>query len=155
MINITDKEQCCGCNACGDICPKQTISFLCDNEGFWYPQVDKSKCVECGLCEKVCPILNMDKVKSAEKLDPPKVVGGYHKNIAIRFDSTSGGVFSALANAMYKDGGYVSGAIQNEDLTVCNFISNDKHDLAKLRSSKYVQSSAIGLYKKIYYGFMV
>ena len=149
MINITDKEQCCGCNACGDICPKQTISFLCDNEGFWYPQVDKSKCVECGLCEKVCPILNMDKVKSAEKLDPPKVVGGYHKNIAIRFDSTSGGVFSALANAMYKDGGYVSGAIQNEDLTVCNFISNDKHDLAKLRSSKYVQSSAIGLYKKI------
>ena len=50
---------------------------------------------------------------------------------------------------MYKEGGYVSGAIQNEDLTVCNFISNDKRDLAKLRSSKYVQSSAIGLYKKI------
>lgn len=149
MINITDKEQCCGCNACGDICPKQAISFPCDNEGFWYPQVDKSKCVECGLCEKVCPIMNMDKVKSAEKLNPPKVVGGYHKNIAIRFDSTSGGVFSALANAMYKDGGYVSGAIQNSDLTVCNFISNDKSDLARLRGSKYVQSSAMGLYKEI------
>lgn len=149
MIQINDKEKCCGCNACGDICPKQAISFPVDNEGFWYPQVDESKCIKCGLCEKVCPLMNMDKVKSAEKLDPPKVVCGYHKNIAIRFDSTSGGIFSALANAMYKDGGYVSGAIQNEDLTVCNFISNDKHDLAKLRSSKYVQSTAIGLYKKI------
>lgn len=149
MINVVDKEKCCGCNACGDVCPKQAISFPVDNEGFWYPEVDKSKCVDCGLCEKVCPLLNIEKVKSAEKLNPPKIVGGYHKNIAIRFDSTSGGIFSALANAMYKDGGYVSGAIQNEDLTVCNFISKDKHDLAKLRSSKYVQSSAIGLYKRI------
>lgn len=149
MIRIIDKEKCCGCNACGDVCSKQAITFPVDNEGFWYPQVDKAKCIDCGLCEKVCPLLNLDKVKSADKLNTPKVVGGYHKNIAIRFDSTSGGVFSALANAMYKDGGYVSGAVQNEDLTVCNFISNDKRDLAKLRSSKYVQSSAVGLYKKI------
>ena len=34
-------------------------------------------------------------------------------------------------------------------MTVCNFISNDKSDLARLRSSKYVQSSAIGLYREI------
>ena len=149
MIQITNKEQCCGCNACGDICPKGAISFPQDEEGFWYPKVDLEKCVNCSMCNKVCPLQNMDKVKSAEKLNPPKVIGGYHKNIAIRFDSTSGGIFSALANAMYKDGGYVSGAIQNPDLTVCNFISNDKSDLARLRSSKYVQSSAIGLYKEI------
>lgn len=149
MIQITNKEQCCGCNACGDICPKGAISFPQDEEGFWYPKVDLEKCVNCGMCNKICPLQNMDKVKSAEKLNPPKVVGGYHKNIAIRFDSTSGGIFSALANAMYKEGGYVSGAIQNSDLTVCNLISNDKSDLARLRSSKYVQSSAIGLYKEI------
>lgn len=149
MIQITNKDQCCGCNACGDICPKGAISFPQDEEGFWYPKIDLEKCVNCGMCNKVCPLQNMDKVKSAEKLNPPKVVGGYHKNIAIRFDSTSGGIFSALANAMYKEGGYVSGAIQNSDLTVCNFISNDKSDLARLRSSKYVQSSAIGLYKEI------
>ena len=35
MINITDKEHCCGCNACGDICPKGAISFPQDEEGFW------------------------------------------------------------------------------------------------------------------------
>lgn len=30
MINITDKISCCGCNACGDVCPKGSISFQTD-----------------------------------------------------------------------------------------------------------------------------
>ena len=93
-------------------------------------------------------MLHVDEIKQKGQHEP-KVYGGYHKNIAIRFDSTSGGAFSALANAMYKQGGYVSGAVFNDDWTVSNFISNTKKDLARLRSSKYVQSNAEGLYKKI------
>jgi acetyltransferase-like isoleucine patch superfamily enzyme/coenzyme F420-reducing hydrogenase beta subunit len=79
----------------------------------------------------------------------PKCFGAYNKDIVIRFDSTSGGIFSALASAMYKQGGYVSGAIYTENFDVVNIISRNKRDLHKLRSSKYVQSSAIGLYKGI------
>lgn len=56
MIDIKRNEDCCGCNACGDICPKKAITFLVDKEGFWYPKVDKEKCIDCGLCNKVCPI---------------------------------------------------------------------------------------------------
>ena len=63
MISITNKVDCCGCNACGDICGKHAISFVTDNEGFWYPDVDKEKCVDCGQCEKVCPIINIDTLK--------------------------------------------------------------------------------------------
>lgn len=148
MINIIDKQKCCGCNACGDICAKKAITFKSDNEGFWYPLVDKDICTNCGLCEKVCPIQNINSLKSVERPEP-HIFGGYHKNIAIRFDSTSGGAFSALANYMYKKGGYVSGALFNEDFTVSNFISKDKRDLTRLRSSKYVQSNAEGLYAKI------
>ena len=55
MIEVTDKKNCCGCNACGDVCPKDAISFPVDQEGFWYPQVDKAKCVNCGLCVEKCP----------------------------------------------------------------------------------------------------
>lgn len=55
MIQITDKLKCCGCNACGDICPKDAITFKTDIEGFWYPEVDMERCIDCGLCEKVCP----------------------------------------------------------------------------------------------------
>lgn len=36
MIQIGKKEDCCGCNAFGDICPKDAITFTTDIEGFWY-----------------------------------------------------------------------------------------------------------------------
>lgn len=148
MISIKNKEDCCGCNACGDACGKGAIEFVSDNEGFWYPSVDEAKCVGCGLCERVCPIINLDKVKGHGQHEP-EIYGGYHKNITIRFDSTSGGIFSALANSMYRDSGYVAGAVFNDDFTVSNFVSNSKKDLPRLRGSKYVQSSAIGIYRQI------
>lgn len=57
MIEIKNKRDCCGCNACGDICPKDSISFEADEEGFWYPVVNMDTCIDCHLCEKVCPII--------------------------------------------------------------------------------------------------
>lgn len=66
----------------------------------------------------------------------------------VRWDSTSGGAFTALADAMYRQGGYVSGAIYNDDFSVRNYISNNPDDLVKIRSSKYLQSKAEGVYAK-------
>ena len=148
MIQIKNKVDCCGCNACGDVCSKNAISFVTDNEGFWYPEVDGSKCVDCGLCEKVCPIINVNELK---KNDLPQSVcyAAEHKNLEVVFDSTSGGLFSALAEAIYKSGGYVGGAIFNDDFSVRHYISNDKKDLPKLRSSKYLQSHLNGFVKNV------
>lgn len=148
MININDKELCCGCNACGDACPTGAIKFLCDNEGIWYPEVNSEKCINCNLCEKVCPIINIDSLKHND-LEQSICYAAENKNLEVVFDSTSGGLFSALADFMYKNGGYVGGAIFNYDLTVSQFISNDKNDLPKLRSSKYVQSNAENFYKRV------
>lgn len=53
MIWITDKKDCCGCNACFAVCPKKCISIPMDHEGFWYPEVDESECIDCKLCEQV------------------------------------------------------------------------------------------------------
>lgn len=148
MIDITDKAMCCGCNACGDVCAHNAITFNTDIEGFWYPEVDKDKCVDCGLCEKVCPIIN---IKELKKNDLPQSVcyAAEHKNIEVVFDSTSGGMFSALADVMYKDKGYVGGAIFNEDFSVRQYISNDKVDLPRIRSSKYLQSSLEGFFVQV------
>ena len=148
MIEIKDKRDCCGCNACGDVCAHEAITFKTDHEGFWYPEVDKDKCTDCHLCEKVCPMLHISELKHND-FDTPKVYGCYHNDIVIRFDSTSGGLFSALAQEMYKQKGYVGGAIYADTFDVVNFISNDKKDLKRLRSSKYLQSNAEGLYRRI------
>lgn len=148
MITINNKIDCCGCNACGDVCAHHAITFKTDNEGFWYPEVDEEKCNDCHLCEKVCPIIN---VKELKKNDLPQSIcyAAEHKNLEVVFDSTSGGLFSALADVMYKSGGYVGGAVFNEDFSVRQYISNDKKDLPRLRSSKYLQSHLDGFYKQV------
>ena len=129
MINITDKSKCCGCCACVDICAHQAISLKTDKEGFWYPVVDKDKCIDCGLCDKICPELNIDTLKKNDSPKPLKTIAAIHRNMRVRWDSTSGGAFSALADAMYRQGGYVSGAIYNDDFSVRNYISNNPDDL--------------------------
>ena len=149
MIQITDKEKCTGCCACVDICGHKAISLKTDIEGFWYPEVDESKCTNCGLCDKICPELHITELKKNDSPKPLNTYAAIHKRMDIRWDSTSGGIFSALAEKMYNEGGYVSGAIYNEDFSVRNYISPNQEDLSKLRSSKYLQSKAEGLYKEI------
>ena len=148
LINIEQKPECCGCNACGDICPKQAISFVTDEEGFWYPQIDKSKCVDCGLCEKVCPMLHVDELRERNTAQPV-CYEGQHKNIEVVFASTSGGMFTALADAAYRKKGYVGGAVHNEDFSVSQFISNDRQDLQRLRRSKDLQSNSEGFFQAV------
>ncbi len=43
MIEITEKQNCCGCTACESICPKECIQMKADEEGFLYPVVDTEK----------------------------------------------------------------------------------------------------------------
>jgi len=148
MINITDKKNCCGCNACLDACPKNAISQKIDIEGFWYPVVDTDTCVNCGLCEKVCPQINAEKLKKNE-FEKPVCYAATHKNVETRFGSTTGGLFSALAEQMYREGGYVGGAVYREDWTVAHFISNNPEDLVRLRQSKYSQSDTKGFFTEV------
>lgn len=148
MIQFQDKKNCCGCNACGDICNRNAISFKTDVEGFWYPEVDEAKCSNCGLCEKSCPVIHSEELKSND-LPQSIIYAAEHKNIEIIFDSTSGGAFSACADIVYKQKGFVGGAIFNDDFSIRHFISNDKEDIVKLRSSKYAQSNLSGFYSEI------
>ena len=99
MITIKDKKDCCGCNACVQRCPKQCITMQADNEGFLYPVVNIDTCIECGICEKVCPVVNQ-----AEPKRPMKVYAAYNRNEDIRMQSSSGGIFTLLAEETIKKG---------------------------------------------------
>ena len=147
MKEIIEKSKCCGCNACGDVCPKGAITFQTDKEGFWYPEINQDLCIDCGLCQKTCPVLT--KADNVIRYDEPLVYAAYTKDEAIRTDSTSGGIHSMLALAMYEQNAYVGGAIYNKDHTVRHIVSPDRQILPEIRSSKYLQSSMEGAYKEV------
>lgn len=148
-IVIEDKELCVGCNACGDICPKNAIRFKGDDEGFSYPVVDSSKCVDCGLCRNTCPIIHVDEIRKSNTQREPEVLAGINQDLNVRFDSTSGGIFSALADVVFAAGGFVGGAIWNDDFSISQVVTDKAEELPKLRSSKYAQSDAQGFYRAV------
>lgn len=147
MIQIKNKLDCCGCNACGDVCAQHAITFKTDNEGFWYPEVDKEKCTDCHLCEKVCPMLH--EANNVERYAEANVFAAYTKDEAIRLDSTSGGIHSMLALKKFSKNAYVGGAVYNADHTCSQIVTSDENMLSEIRSSKYLQSNSEGIYSEI------
>ena len=135
MINITDKHDCCGCSACVAACPKQCIAMREDAEGFLYPEVDAAACVDCGLCEKVCPWLN-----TPSKRHPQDVVAAKNRNGGDLIDSSSGGVFIALARQVVASGGVVFGAVFDDRWEVVHAQADTVEAVRPMMGSKYVQS---------------
>ena len=144
MIDIKQKEDCCGCYGCINICPKGCISTEKDNEGFWYPIVDKSMCIDCGLCEKVCPIINTIKKKHMKII----AYACKNKDERIRGTSSSGGVFNLLCKYTINKGGVVFGACFDKNFDVIHTYSETLDECDKFRGSKYVQSKIGDTYKQ-------
>lgn len=147
MIDLKSKSMCSGCSACKNICPRNAIKMVEDNEGFSYPVVDSNLCVNCGLCIKSCPI-NQSKEQDIEKDSVPKAYAVYNKNEDIRMKSSSGGVFTELAKEIIKNNGIVFGAVFDEDFNVFHDEINNEKDLEKIRGSKYIQSNINNTYAK-------
>lgn len=135
MIKIQNKQDCCGCAACIQRCPKHCISMKEDNEGFLYPVVDESVCIDCGLCEKVCPIINRP-----EKLPVKEVLAVKNRNEAERMASSSGGVFIALAKKTIEKDGVVFGAVFDENWEVMHTYAETLDEVKPMMGSKYLQS---------------
>lgn len=140
----TNIDLCTGCGACANICPSGCISMLYDREGFIYPVVDESKCNNCGKCKKICPLSNSN---------TGFTVGDCSFNLAadyeIQKNSSSGGVFYVLAKRWIESGGYVAGAVWDDNLSVKHIVSNSSSDVEKMRRSKYIQSDVKDTYVKI------
>lgn len=147
MLEITEKGNCTGCYACSLACPKKCIEMKSDSEGFWYPEINKADCIECGKCERVCPVLN-GKTKHESSL--LKCFAAYNKSEKIRKVSSSGGVFTLLAEEILKQKGVVCGAALSRDCkSVNHIIIDDVSSLPRLRTSKYVQSCINNTYEKV------
>lgn len=143
MINIKNKKDCCGCNACVQVCPTHCISTITDEEDFSYPVVDNTVCINCNLCEDVCPIINQNDSRT-----PLVCYAAKNPNEDIRMKSSSGGVFSMLAERVISNNGVVFGACFNEKWDVIHSYAESIEGIAKFRGSKYVQSNMGNCYIK-------
>ena len=136
MIEISEKKKCSGCHACAAICPMQCIAMQRDEEGFLYPQVDSEKCIRCGLCESVCPVINPSVREDKDKV----AYAAYAEDENLRMQSSSGGVFTLLAEIILAKGGVVFGAAMDEEQKCIHICAHTPAELERLRGSKYVQS---------------
>lgn len=144
-INITSKEDCCGCTACANKCPKNAITMKEDEEGFKYPSIDKKKCINCGICKKICPILNRLQLNGFEQ----KAYIFQNKNEEVRKDSTSGGFYSSIGEYVINNGGIVYGASYNDNFIIEHSKATTLEELKKFRKSKYVQSDLKNIFSDI------
>lgn len=143
MLQIKEKKDCCGCEACVQRCPQQCITVREDSEGFLYPVVDEGRCTDCGLCERVCPGL-----QPGEPREPLKVYAAKNPDEKVRIQSSSGGIFSLLAEQVIRAGGVVFGARFDGRWEVVHDYTEAMEGLEAFRGSKYVQSRTGETYRQ-------
>ena len=137
MPKLCDAASCTGCGTCAQICPKGAIAMTVDTEGFLRPKISAEKCVNCSLCEKSCPILD----KIVHKIPSSTAFAAHSLDAQAVAQSSSGGIFSLLAQQVLDAGGMVFGAALDESWNVRHIAVESKEALFVLRGSKYVQSS--------------
>lgn len=138
MVDSLEKSLCTGCYSCFNICPEKCISMEEDEEGFVYPNINQAYCIKCNNCEKVCPSLK--KIELEGKKNESIIYAAWSLNNEIRINSTSGGIFTELADYIIKKGGYVAGAKYDQLHQVEHTIIEKTEDIQLLRQSKYAQS---------------
>lgn len=142
---ICEPNNCTGCLACFNICKNNAISVETDKKGFYISVIDEAKCVKCGECQKVCPQKNCksDDIKNAD------VFACWSNDEKLRFSSTSGGVFSGLAELTFESGGVVCGAKFDENFKLIHDFAHNKNELSSFIGSKYVQSYIGNKYNQV------
>ena len=144
MEQVLEKNKCTGCTACMNICPKGAISMIEGEDGFKYPIIDQEKCINCGLCKKTCPVINTKENKSLNKC-----YVAFNKDEETRLKSSSGGIFSLIANYILEQKGLVIGTAFNDNNELKHIAIEKKKELPKLMGSKYLQSDLNNIFKYI------
>lgn len=145
MELICEKTDCTGCGMCANICHQKAIEMVEKEHGFVFPKVNNDLCNECGLCKKKCPANSEKRNDSTVK----GVFASWSINKKVRNQSTSGGIFSLLAEEILKDEGLVIGVAWDDKYHATHVAIEKPDELYKLRGSKYSQSDTAMIYQKI------
>lgn len=143
-IRVVPESLCCGCGACANVCPVDAIHLSEGKEGFLFPRVDLDICIQCGKCVRTCPVLEIDKPN--RKIPDCRAAYGADE---IRKVSSSGGIFTLLADYVFESEGVVYGVALNDRFEAEHRRITSREELAGLRRSKYVQSQVGIIYRQV------
>lgn len=139
---VCGKNQCCGCMACLDICPKAAI-IVKDSIDAYNAVIDEDSCINCDLCKKVCQRNELFPMSKATEWHQ-----GWTLDEKMRNDSSSGGVAAEIEKSFIVMGGVVYSCKFKEGEFLFDR-SEDEKSIYEFSGSKYVKSNPQGIYKKI------
>lgn len=137
IMQICKQQHCTACEACRSTCPTGAISMEPNEKGFMCPVIAHDKCTLCGACKIICPANSTGDINGDQIVK--KVFAGWIRDKKIREESSSGGVFSEIANYVLNKSGAVFGARWTDDFSVVFDYCTDSQGLRRFRGSKYVQ----------------
>ena len=147
-ISALPEDSCYGCTACKAACPKKAIEMKKDALGYLHAVVDEDKCIDCGLCLKKCEVIK-ENVSRCEDFETDCFIAWMRDSEEIK-NSSSGGMFYALAKKAIEDKSYVAGAVYTDDFKgVKTVVTNDIEIVKKMRGSKYFQSDKGNVFNEV------
>ena len=141
-----EQSLCMACSACINTCSQEALAFQEDVWGYYRSHVNYDRCVDCGHCEVVCPALHLPHKTNEEN---PTCYATIATDGKILNDSSSGGMFTLLAERIFQLNGFVVGATWTETFAVKHVIIKGTSELSKLQKSKYLQSYLGDVFKEI------
>ena len=139
-IHTAKTSDCTGCGLCASVCSSGCIRMKEGFLGHLFPVIDKTTCVDCGLCERLCPAIH------PMPLNPIRFAYASWTKDSVDYEtSASGGIATELSKLIIRRGGVVYGCAMLPGPEVRHIRVDKLEDLDQLKSSKYVQSSIVGI----------
>ena len=142
LKTVCKLDQCTGCMACIDICPKDAVRIK-DSLISYNAIIDEKKCINCNACHLICQNNSL-----VELTTPILVKEGWALDENIRKKSSSGGIASELARSFVRTGGIVCSCSNQNGNFEFSFAENEE-EVNKFVGSKYIKSNPKGIYKEI------
>lgn len=139
---------CTGCGVCECICPKDCISIMQNEKGFYEAKINQQECIQCNLCTKVCG-QNIQRL-SIPQIKEKRLVAGYVKDRKKLLAVASGGVCTFISEKAVENNIPVIGVrYNNQKKRAEHIVVNNREKLLELAGSKYLQSYTIQGFKEI------